>query len=67
MNRPLECFNCRTSLNNSAIEKMVISDSIDQTDRNLSDKFEILTCSELIGEAIQRIFDEESVSSLFEE
>lgn len=54
-------------INDSPIKKMIISDSIDQTKRNLSDKFEILTCSELIGEAIKRIFDEQSVSSLFEE
>jgi ribose-phosphate pyrophosphokinase len=51
----------------SAIKKMIISDSIDQTSRDLTDKFDILTCSELIGEAIKRIFDEESVSSLFED
>ncbi len=51
----------------SPIKKMIISDSIDQSQRHLSDKFQILTCSELIGEAILRIFDEESVSSLFED
>jgi ribose-phosphate pyrophosphokinase len=51
----------------SPIRKMIISDSIDQSKRTLSDKYEILTCSELIGEAIHRIFDEQSVSSLFEE
>jgi len=54
-------------INDSPIKKMIISDSINQSNRNLSDKFEILTCSELIGEAIKRIFDEQSVSSLFEE
>ncbi len=54
-------------INESPIEKMIISDSIDQKDRNLSEKFIILSCSELIGEAIHRIFDEDSVSSLFEE
>ncbi|MEA1980104.1 MAG: ribose-phosphate pyrophosphokinase [candidate division Zixibacteria bacterium] len=54
-------------INNSSIKKMIILDSIDQSQKNLPDKFEILTCSELIGEAIQRIFDEESVSSLFED
>ncbi len=52
---------------NSPIKKMVISDSIDQSRRALPDKFEVITCSELIGEAIRRIFDEQSVSSLFEE
>ena len=54
-------------INASPIKKMMISDSIDQVTRRLSDKFEILTCSELIGEAIKRIFDEQSVTSLFDE
>ncbi len=54
-------------IDRSPIKKMIISDSIDQSRRNLPPKFEILTCSELIGEAIMRIFDEESVSSLFED
>lgn len=54
-------------INNSPIKKMIISDSIDQSQRELSDKFEILSCAELVGEAITRIFDEESVSSLFED
>ncbi len=49
------------------IKKMIISDSIDQSKKQLTDKFEVLTCSELIGEAIRRIFDEDSVSSLFED
>ena len=54
-------------LNDSPIKKMIITDSIDQTGKKLGDKFEILTCAELIGEATKRIFDEESVSSLFED
>ncbi len=54
-------------INNSPIKQMIISDSIDQSSKDLSDKFHILTCSELFGEAILRIFDEESVSSLFED
>ncbi len=54
-------------INDSPIKKMIISDSIDIANKQLSDKFEILTCSELIGEAIRRIFDEDSVSSLFDE
>lgn len=51
----------------SPIKKMVISDSIDQSSKSLSDKFEVLTCSHLIGETIKRIFDEESVSVLFDD
>ncbi|MCP4684097.1 MAG: ribose-phosphate pyrophosphokinase [bacterium] len=50
----------------SPIKKLVISDSIDQCDHSTSDRIEVITCSELIGEAIKRIFDEQSVSSLFE-
>jgi ribose-phosphate pyrophosphokinase len=51
----------------SPIQKMIITDSIDQSHRAPSPKLEILTCAELIGEAIRRISDEESLSSLFEE
>ncbi len=51
----------------SPIKKCIIADSIDQSQKPLTDKFVILTCSELIGEAIRRISDEQSVSSLFEE
>lgn len=54
-------------INDSPICKMIISDSIDQSGHELGEKFEVLTCSDLIGEAIKRIFDEESVSSLFED
>lgn len=51
----------------SPIRKMVISDSIDYSGKNLPITFEVLTCADLIGEAIRRIAEEESVSSLFEE
>ncbi|RKX26087.1 MAG: ribose-phosphate diphosphokinase, partial [Candidatus Zixiibacteriota bacterium] len=54
-------------INNSPIKKMIISDSIDVSEKQLGDKFEIISCSELMGEAIKRIFDEESVSSLFKD
>ncbi|MFQ5498856.1 MAG: ribose-phosphate pyrophosphokinase [Candidatus Zixiibacteriota bacterium] len=51
----------------SPIQHMIICDSIDQSQRPLSEKFEIIGCAELIGEAIRRISDEESVSVLFED
>jgi ribose-phosphate pyrophosphokinase len=54
-------------IQNSPIEEMTISDSIDQSSRTLPEKFKVISCSNLIGEAINRIFDEQSVSSLFEE
>ncbi len=51
----------------SPIKQMIITDSIDQSHRSLPDTFKVLSCSELIAEAINRIFDEKSVSSLFRE
>ena len=51
----------------SPIKKMVISDSIDQSARQLTDKFEVLSCSHLLGETIKRVFEEKSVSSLFDD
>ncbi len=51
----------------SPIKRMIITDSINQSQRSLPDTFEILSCAELIAEAINRIFDEKSVSSLFKE
>jgi len=52
-------------INDSSIKEMIISDSIDVGKKNLSDKFKILSCANLFGEAIMRISGEKSVSSLF--
>ena len=54
-------------IDQAPIKKMIFTDSIDLGGRDLPEKFEVLSCSELFGEAIKRIFDEESVSSLFED
>jgi ribose-phosphate pyrophosphokinase len=54
-------------IDQAPIKKMIFTDSIDLCGRHMPEKFEILSCSELFGEAIKRIFDEESVSSLFED
>ncbi len=54
-------------IDQSPIKQMIITDSINQGARSLPDKFKILECSELIAKAISRIFDEQSVSSLFSE
>ncbi len=51
----------------SALKELVITDSIRPTDATLdSDKIRILTIAPLIGEAVRRIADESSVSSLFD-
>lgn len=52
-------------IENSAINKIYISDSLSLEDKPLTEKFEVLTTANLFGEAIMRISGEKSVSSLF--
>ena len=54
-------------LEKSPIEKVIISDSIDNSHRNLSDKFVILSCAETFAESIDRIETDASVSIMFRE
>lgn len=52
---------------NSALKELVITDSILATEESrASDRIRILTIAPLIGEAMRRIADESSVSSLFD-
>ncbi len=54
-------------VSNSALKELVITDSIQPTDATKdSPKIRILPIAPLIGEAIRRIADESSVSSLFD-
>ena len=50
----------------SPIEKMYITDTIDNSGKNLPEKFITLSVAELLGEAILRIHTERSVSTLFD-
>jgi ribose-phosphate pyrophosphokinase len=50
----------------SPIKKLIISDTINTENKNLSNKFEILSIDKIFGETIKRIHKGESVSSLFE-
>jgi ribose-phosphate pyrophosphokinase len=51
----------------SPMESLVITDSIQATEAmRISQKIRQLTIAPLLGEAIQRITDEKSVSSLFD-
>ena len=52
-------------INNSPIEKIFITDTIHHDVQKLSPKFEILSVSEIFSEAILRIHEERSLSSLF--
>jgi ribose-phosphate pyrophosphokinase len=54
-------------VDNSALTELVITDSILPTDATMdSDRIRILPVAPLIGEAVRRIADESSVSSLFD-
>ncbi len=54
-------------VNASALTELVITDSIQPTDAALaSDKIRVLSIAPLVGEAIHRIAEESSVSSLFD-
>ncbi|OJU60563.1 MAG: phosphoribosylpyrophosphate synthetase [Altererythrobacter sp. 66-12] len=54
-------------VDNSALTELVITDTILPTDATLdSDRIRMLTVAPLIGEAVRRIADESSVSSLFD-
>ncbi|MFW0884011.1 ribose-phosphate diphosphokinase [Candidatus Acidulodesulfobacterium sp. H_13] len=53
-------------IDNSPIKELIITDTIDQKNRpELSKKIKILSVANLLGEAVKRISDEDSVSSLF--
>jgi ribose-phosphate pyrophosphokinase len=54
-------------VNKSSLTKLVVTDTIEESDLVFkSDKIEVISISSLLGEAIKRISDEKSVSSLFD-
>ena len=54
------------NIKSSKIKRLVITDTIDNSDRVKGAKnIEILTISQLVGEAIKRISNSTSVSDLF--
>ncbi len=52
-------------ISNSAIKKLIVTDSIVLGDEKKISKIKVLSVAELLGEAISRINREESVSTLF--
>jgi ribose-phosphate pyrophosphokinase len=58
--------NSAEAVKKSQMSKVVVSDSLFNQPEKLNDRFEILTASALFGEAIKRIHNEESISSLFD-
>ena len=54
-------------VNKSSLTKLLITDTIEESDAvKKSDKINVISISSLLGEAIKRISDEKSVSSLFD-
>jgi len=53
-------------IENSPIKEILITDSLDQTERGLSDKVKVISTAQLFGEAIRRIANKESISILFD-
>ncbi|MHB1697904.1 MAG: ribose-phosphate diphosphokinase [bacterium] len=55
-----------SKIDNSPIKELIITDTINQKNRmGLSGKIKILSVANILGEAVKRIHDEDSVSSLF--
>lgn len=52
-------------IENSVIKTMVITDSVYLPEEKRIDKIQLISVSELIGQAIERIYDNRSVSPLF--
>jgi ribose-phosphate pyrophosphokinase len=53
-------------IGNSPIKELIITDTINPKNRQgLSSKIKILSVANILGEAVKRIHDEDSVSSLF--
>lgn len=56
--------NAVEELNNSPLKKVVFTDSIKLLEEKQSDKFVVVSVGNLMGKAIQRIYNEESVGAL---
>ena len=50
----------------SVLKELVVTDTIEQERAQGSKKIRVVSCARLIGEAIRRIANEESVSKLFD-
>jgi len=61
---PVLSGNAISKIESSSITKLIVTDSIPLEDKK-SDKIEVVSISELLGEAILRIHENSSVSSLF--
>jgi ribose-phosphate pyrophosphokinase len=52
-------------IDNSPIKKLIVTDSVENQPVELSSKVEVVSAAPLFGEAIKRIHDKDSISSMF--
>jgi len=62
---PILSGNAVKKIESSSIEKLIVTNTIKLSSERTSSKIEVLSVAPLIGEAIKRISNKESVSSLF--
>ena len=60
------CGPAMERLNGSEIKELVVTDTIPMPEDKKGGKIKQLSVAELLGEAIKRIHNEESISALFE-
>ncbi len=65
---PVLSGNAIKNIENSSLDKLVVTDTIPLSEEAAAcDKIEVLTLSEMLAEAIRRVSEEESISSMFVE
>ncbi|GAX03587.1 ribose-phosphate pyrophosphokinase [Secundilactobacillus pentosiphilus] len=62
---PVFSKNAVTQMKNSPLKKVVVTDSIQMPEAKMFDKLEIISVGDLMGQAIRRIYSEQSVGQLF--
>ncbi|MCH5463115.1 ribose-phosphate pyrophosphokinase [Lactobacillus sp. LC28-10] len=62
---PVFSKNAVSQMTNSPLKKVIVTDSIQMPDSKQFDKLEIISVGHLIGQAIRRIYSEQSVGQLF--
>jgi ribose-phosphate pyrophosphokinase len=59
------CGDAMSRIDGSPVKELILTDSIPHPEGSLSPKVQVLSVAALLAEAIRRIHDEESLSSLF--
>jgi len=59
------CGDAKRRIAGSVVKELIITDSLPHDPSTLPEKIRVLSVADLLGEAIRRIHDEESLSSLF--